>query len=104
MQLDSTHSVVSNNNEITHTTEAVNKVNIVDTTSVSSPHLLIRKRATEKYLAIANKRIQAYKEYVANLSSSYSSGDYDGIKIHKIFRTNIDPKILPPVIVEINDR
>ena len=71
--------------------------------SVSSPHSLIRKRATEKYLATANRRIKVYKEYVTDLSSSYSIGDYAGLKIGKVDRTNIDPKILPSVVVEIND-
>ena len=64
---------------------------------------LIRKSITEKYLATANKRIKAYKEYVTDFSSSYSIGDYVGIKVDQVDRTNIDPKILPSVVVEIND-
>ena len=72
-------------------------------TSVSSPHSLIKKHAREKYLATASKRIKAYKEYLTDLSSSYSIGDYAGIKIDKVDRTNIDPKILPSVVLEIND-
>ena len=81
LRLDPPRSLVSSNNEIVDTFEAVNEVNTVDMTSVSPQHSLIRKRATEKYLATANKRIKPYKEYATDLSSSYSIGDYAGIKI-----------------------
>ena len=87
LQLDLPRSHVSSNNEIADTFEAINEVNTVDMTSVSSPHSLIRKHATEKYLATASKRIKAFKEYVTDLSSSYSIGDYVGIKIDKVDRT-----------------
>ena len=67
LQLDLSRALVSGNNEIIDAFKAVNEVNTVDIMPVSSPHSLTRRRTTEKYLATANKRIKANKEYVADL-------------------------------------
>jgi hypothetical protein len=66
---------------------------------VNSAHLTIRKRAQESYLLNANKRIKTRNQYVEELWSTCSVGDYIGIKIDKVGRTNTDTKILPSIII-----
>ena len=36
--------------------------------------------------------------------SNFSTGDYVGIAIHKVDRTNLDPKLLPTIILEKKDK
>ncbi len=68
--------------------------------STTHRHSAVRKRATKNYLNNAQKRIKIHNENMKDLLSKYSSGDYVGIRIDKVDRTNTDPKLLPAVIIE----
>ncbi|CAF1659196.1 unnamed protein product, partial [Didymodactylos carnosus] len=68
--------------------------------SDGSRHSSIRKRAAETYLSHANKKIKAYDDSRNELSKLMTVGDFVGIKIDKVDRTNTEPKILPCTIVE----
>jgi len=71
-----------------------------DITLTGSRHSKIRKRATETYFSNANKKIKIHDDFYKDLFMNCSIGDYVGIKIDKVDRTNTDPKILPGVILE----
>ncbi|CAF4260189.1 unnamed protein product [Rotaria sp. Silwood2] len=88
-------STYSSNEETDEITQHANEVASDDITSANSAHLVIRRRATEKYLSKANKRIKVYNEFIEEFSSDCSIGDFVGIKID---RTNTDPKMLPVVV------
>ncbi|CAF1364285.1 unnamed protein product [Didymodactylos carnosus] len=67
--------------------------------SVQSPrHALIRRQATDNYLATANKKRKLYDEHLQNLAETLNVGDCVGINIHDVDRTNTDPKLLPCLI------
>ncbi|CAF4941954.1 unnamed protein product, partial [Rotaria sp. Silwood2] len=66
-----------------------------DITSTTTRHSEIRKRATKTYLSNANKRIKIHDELIKDLSLKCLIGEYVGIKINKVDRTNTDPKIVP---------
>jgi hypothetical protein len=66
-------------------------------------HLPIRKRSQEAYLSNVNKGIKTRNQYIEELWSDCSVGNYVGIKIDKVDRTNTDPKILPSIIIEKRD-
>lgn len=51
----------------------------------------------------ANKKIKIHDEFIKDLSVKCLIGDYIGIKIDKVDRTNTDPKILPAVVLEKKD-
>ena len=51
-------------------------------------------------MSIANKKIKIHDEHVNDLYLNCSIGDYVGVKINKVDRTNTDPKILPSVVLE----
>ncbi|CAF4002595.1 unnamed protein product, partial [Rotaria sp. Silwood1] len=91
-------STDSSNEETDDITQHTNEVASDDITSANSAHLVIRRRATEKYLSKANKRIKVYYEFIEEFSSGCSIGDFVGINIDKVDRTNTDPKILPVVV------
>ncbi|CAF3406550.1 unnamed protein product [Rotaria socialis] len=74
-----------------------------DITSTTSRHSEIRKRATKTYLSNANKKIKIHDEFIKDLSLKCLIGEYVGIKINKVDRTNTDPKILPVVVLEKKD-
>jgi hypothetical protein len=74
-----------------------------DVVSTNVRHSEIRKRATRTYLSNANKRIKAHEDAIKDRSFKCSIGDYVGIKIDKVDRTNIDPKILPAKVMEKKD-
>ncbi|CAF3013450.1 unnamed protein product, partial [Rotaria sp. Silwood2] len=74
-----------------------------DITSTTTRHSEIRKRATKTYLSNANKRIKIHDELIKDLSLKCLIGEYVGIKINKVDRTNTDPKIVPAVILEKKD-
>ncbi|CAF2990402.1 unnamed protein product [Rotaria sp. Silwood2] len=88
-------STYSSNEETDEITQHANEVASDNITSANSAHLVIRRRATEKYLSKANKRIKVYNEFIEEFSSDCSIGDFVGIKID---RTNTDPKILPVIV------
>ena len=48
----------------------------------------------------ANKKIKIHDQYVNDLYINCCIGDYVGVKIDKVDRTNIDPKTLPSVVLE----
>ncbi|CAF3908277.1 unnamed protein product [Rotaria sp. Silwood1] len=85
------------------TTKRFDEASASNLGTISSTHLPIRKRAQEAYLSNANKRIKTRNEHIEELWSSCSVGDYVGIKIDKVDRTNTDPKILPSVVLEKNN-
>ncbi|CAF1580909.1 unnamed protein product, partial [Didymodactylos carnosus] len=67
--------------------------------SVQSPrHELIRRQATDNYLATANKKRKLYDQHLQNLAETLNVGDCVGINIHDVDRTNADPKLLPCLI------
>ena len=63
-------------------------------------HAEVRKRATTNYLNNAQKKIKIHNETINDLLSNFSTGDYVGIVIHKVDRTNLDSKLLPAIILE----
>lgn len=89
---------ISNNNNIE--TKQFDEQANYDTTSTTPRHAEIRKRATKTYLSNANKKIKIHDEFMKDLSLKCLVGDYVGIKINKVDRTNTDPKILPAVVLE----
>ena len=87
------------------TTEQFDETSISNLGSTDAPHSAIRKRATKSYLLTANKRMKLRNQHIEELFSNCAIGDYVGIKIDKVDRTNTDPKILPSIIVEkFNDK
>ncbi|CAF1356602.1 unnamed protein product [Rotaria sordida] len=48
-------------------------------------------------------KIKIHDEFIKDLSFKCLIGDYVGIKINKVDRTNTDPKILPAVVLEKKD-
>ncbi|CAF4312624.1 unnamed protein product, partial [Rotaria sordida] len=84
-------------------TQQFNEETNYDIASTSSRHSEIRKRATKTYLSNANKKIKIHDEFTKDLSFKRLIGDYVGIKINKVDRTNTDPKILPAVVLEKKD-
>jgi len=54
-------------------------------------------------LSNATKKIKIHDERIKDLSFKCLIGDYVGIKIDKVDRTNTDPKILPAVVLEKKD-
>ncbi|CAF1354989.1 unnamed protein product [Didymodactylos carnosus] len=67
---------------------------------INSPrHNDVRHRAAENYLGTANKKRKAYDEHLCKLAEQYKKGDYLGVRIHEVDRTNTHPKILPCILV-----
>ncbi|CAF3235636.1 unnamed protein product [Rotaria sp. Silwood2] len=85
------------------TTQHFDEASACNLGAINSAYLPIRKRVQEAYLSNANKRIKPRNQYIEELWSRCSVGDYGGIKIDKVDRTNTDPKILPSVILEKRD-
>jgi hypothetical protein len=84
-------------------TQCFNEASTSNLGASKSTHLPIRKRTQETYLSTANKRIKTRNQHIEELWSDCSVGDYVGIEIDKVDRTNTDPKILPLAIVEKRD-
>ncbi|CAF4558114.1 unnamed protein product [Rotaria sp. Silwood2] len=94
---------VDTHTESEETSQRFDETSTCNLGAMNSAHLPIRKRAQEVYLANANKRIKTRNLHIEELWSSCSVGDYVGIKIDKVDRTNTDPKILPSVVLEKRD-
>ena len=90
----------SSDNEKNSSTQQTNEEIDVDIELPDSRHSKIRKRATETYLSNARKKIKMHEQFIEDLSEKCNIGDYIGIKIDKVDRTNADPKILPSVVIE----
>ncbi|CAF1480649.1 unnamed protein product [Didymodactylos carnosus] len=74
-------------------------INSIHSSSQLSRHDSIRKKATENYVAPANKKRKLYDDHLTTLAEGLKLGDCVGIKIHEVDRTTTDPKILPCLIV-----
>ena len=99
MQLSASwHRITQNNDNVE--TQQFDEETDYGIALTSSRHFEIRKRATKTYLSNANKKIKIHDEFINDLSSKCLIDGYIGIKIDKVDRTNIDPKILPAVIFE----
>ncbi|CAF0825938.1 unnamed protein product, partial [Didymodactylos carnosus] len=69
-------------------------INSVHSSSQLPRHDSIRKKATENYVATANKKRKLYDDHLTTLAEGLKLGDCVDIKIHEVDRTNTDPKIL----------
>ncbi|CAF1429135.1 unnamed protein product [Rotaria sordida] len=85
--------VVSSLNEPSSTSSSI-------VTITSKKHDIIRKAATDHYLATANKKMKLYQDGLNLISNNFNVNDCVGIHIHSVDRTNTDPKYLPCLIVE----
>ncbi|CAF4174830.1 unnamed protein product, partial [Rotaria sordida] len=94
---------VDTNTESEETTQHFDEASTCNLGATNSAHLPIRQRAQDAYLSNADKRIKKRHQYIEGLWSRCSVGDYVGIKIDKVDRTNTDPKILPSVVLEKRD-
>ena len=93
-------SLVSTADENNVESQQTNEATGCDMESSNHRHSKIRKRATETYLSNANKKIKIHEQLIEDLSANCNIGDYVGIKINKVDRTNTDPKILASVVIE----
>ncbi len=64
------------------------------------PHTTIRRKAADVYLARATRQQVAHKVHLQSLWEKCNVGDFVGLKIDKVDRTNTDPKLLPCKIIE----
>lgn len=67
------------------------------------PHLTPRTKAAKVYLRRSLKQRNAHRTRLQTLREKSQVGDFVGLRIDKVDRTNTDPKILPCVIVEERD-
>jgi hypothetical protein len=95
-----TPSAGTPDNDNNNQTQQLNEETDDDITLASCRHSEIRKRATKTYLSNANKKIKIHDQFIKDLSLCFSIGDYVGVKIDKVDRTNTDPKILPSIVLE----
>ncbi len=100
---ESNHPTGFLDNENNSITQQVKEADDNDIVSTKSQYLEIRKRATQTYLSDAKKKIKVHNQFIEDLSSNYSIGDYINIKINTVDRTNTDPKILPSVILDTKE-
>ncbi|CAF2514846.1 unnamed protein product [Rotaria sp. Silwood2] len=101
-QSASTHSATTNN--LTHENNVKKKS--LDETSPSNlglaefPHAAIQSKAADVYVARATRQQLAHKVHMKLLQEKCNVGDFVGLQIHKVDRTNTDPKLLPCMIIE----
>ncbi|CAF2633012.1 unnamed protein product [Rotaria sp. Silwood2] len=67
-------------------------------------HDLVRKIATDNYLTTANKKMKLYQDSLNLIANNFNINDCVGIAIHTVDRTNTDPKYLPCLIIEKNEK
>ncbi|CAF5026545.1 unnamed protein product, partial [Rotaria sp. Silwood1] len=67
-------------------------------------HDLVRKIATDNYLTTANKKMKLYRDSLNLIANNFNINDCVGIAIHTVDRTNTDPKYLPCLIIEKNEK
>ncbi|CAF3590318.1 unnamed protein product [Rotaria socialis] len=63
------------------------------------PHNDIRSKAADVYLARTTRQQLAHKIHIQSLNDKCNIGDFVGLRIDKVDRTNTDPKLLPCVII-----
>jgi transposase InsO family protein len=68
--------------------------------TTSEKHDIIRKTATNHYLATANKKMKLHQDGLKSMGNKYNLNDCVGISIHSVDRTNTDPKYLPCLVVD----
>jgi hypothetical protein len=64
------------------------------------PHLAIRSKAADIYLARTTRQQNAHRVRLQSLRDKCNVGDFVGLRIDKVDRTNTDPKLLPCIVVE----
>jgi hypothetical protein len=67
------------------------------------PHMAIRTKAADVYLSRTTRQQHAHRAHLQSLREKCNIGDFVGLRIDKVDRTNTDPKILPCVVVERKD-
>ena len=67
------------------------------------PHMSIRTQAAQVYLTRTTRLMNAHRAHVQSLRDKCKVGEFVGLRIDKVDRTNTDPKILPCVVVERKD-
>ncbi|CAM4796217.1 unnamed protein product [Rotaria magnacalcarata] len=67
------------------------------------PHNDIRSKAADVYLARTTRQQLAHKVHIQSLNDKYNIGDFVGLRIDKVDRTNTDPKLLSCVIIAIEE-
>ena len=63
------------------------------------PHVYIRSKAADAYLARTTRQQLTHKAHMQLLQDKCNIGDFVGLPIDKVDRTNTDPKLLPCVII-----
>ncbi|CAF4548796.1 unnamed protein product, partial [Didymodactylos carnosus] len=92
---DTDHHASSSNSRIQSaitTTTATNN-DLLTPTSTPSRHDLIRKTATNSYLATANKKMKQYQDSINSLTEKFNLNDCVGVPIHTVDRTNLMYKL-----------
>ncbi|CAF2081135.1 unnamed protein product [Rotaria magnacalcarata] len=104
-QIASTHSNTTNN----LTSDNNVKKNILDETSASNlglaefSHAAIRSKVADVCLTRAARQQTAHKVDMQLLQEKCKVGDFAGLQIHKVDRTNTNPRLLPCIIIEKED-
>ena len=63
----------------------------------------IRKKAAHTYLARTTRQQAAHRVRLQSLKEKCAVGEFVGLRIDKVDRTNTDPKILPCMVIEQKD-
>ncbi|CAF3798384.1 unnamed protein product [Adineta steineri] len=83
--------------------ETSNKNNAENEGLEELPHMAIRAKAADVYLTRATRQQHAHQARLQSLKDKCNVGDFVGLRIDKVDRTNTDPKILPCVVIELNN-
>ena len=67
------------------------------------PHMEIRKKAAHTYLARTTRQQAAHRVRLQSLKEKCAVGEFVGLRIDKVDRTNTDPKTLPCMVIEQKD-
>ncbi|CAF0978657.1 unnamed protein product [Rotaria sordida] len=92
-----TNDLADENNDENNIRDEANTSNLG---LVGFPHTAIRTKAADVYLARATRQQHAHKVHLQSLWERCNVGDFVGLKIDKVDRTNTDPKLLPCMIIE----
>ena len=63
------------------------------------PHFYVRSKAADVYLARTTRQQLAHKAHMQLLQDKCNIGNFVGLPIDKVDRTNTDPRLLPCVII-----
>jgi hypothetical protein len=96
-------------NDFTHENDVMtitsNETNTCNLGLIELPHSAIRAKAADVYLARATRQQHAHQLHLQLLREKCNVGDFVGLQIHKVDRTNTDPKLLPcKIIVKEEDQ